>query len=124
MTTHTVGDVSEFEEGKGKRVVVGTIPIAIFNIDGTFYGIVDNCPHKNLPLHPAGHDRYVSPELEERGIEFDPKGFVDREKCSVRCPWHQWEWDLQTGENHRPKTDDRVPTFDVTVTDGKVQVEI
>lgn len=124
MTTHTVGKVDEFEEGKGKRVVVEDIPIAIFNLEGEFYGVVDNCPHKNLPLHPAGHERYVSPELKDAGVDFDPKGFVDTENCSVRCPWHQWEWDLKTGENLRPETKDRVPTFDVTVEGDEVRVEI
>lgn len=124
MTSHNIGSVDDFEEGKGKRVVVEDIPIAIFNVDGEFYGVVDNCPHKNLPLHPAGHERFMGPSLADSGIKFGPKGFVDEENCSVRCPWHQWEWDLETGENRRPKTKDRIPTFEVTVEDGTVSVEI
>lgn len=124
MTTHKVGSVDEFEEGKGTRVVVEDIPIAVFKIDGEFYGVVDNCPHKNLPLHPAGHDRFQGKSLAELDIEFGPKGFVDEENCTVRCPWHQWEWDLKTGKNLRPKTRDIVPTFEVTVNDGQVHVEV
>lgn len=124
MTTHTVGSVDDFEEGKGKRVVVEDIPIAIFNLDGEYYGVVDNCPHKNLPLHPAGHERFKGSSLADLDVDFGPKGFVDEENCSIRCPWHQWEWDLKTGKNLRPETNDMVPTFEVTVTDGQVQVEL
>ena len=37
----------------------------------------------------------------------------------VRCPWHNWEFDVTTGQNLAdPKR--RVRTYDVDVDDGKV----
>ncbi len=37
----------------------------------------------------------------------------------LRCPWHQWEYDITTGQNvadpHK-----RVRTYQVDVTDGEV----
>ena len=37
----------------------------------------------------------------------------------ARCPWHQWEFDITTGENVAdPKK--RVRTYEVDVADGQV----
>jgi nitrite reductase/ring-hydroxylating ferredoxin subunit len=42
-----------------------------------------------------------------------------REGTILRCPWHQWEYDITTGQNvadpHK-----RVRTYQVDVTDGEV----
>lgn len=124
MTKHIIGTIEEFEEGEGTRVEVEGIPIAVFNLNGEFFGIADNCPHKNLPLHKAGHDRYLSSDIDPEDAPAGIKGKLDGEKCTVQCPWHQWEWDLKTGENLRPETRDRVPTYQVEVDGENVVLEL
>ena len=50
--------------------------LALFNVDGRYYAIDTECPHRGGPM-----------------AEGDVDGFV------VSCPWHAWRWDLRTGAN-------------------------
>jgi nitrite reductase/ring-hydroxylating ferredoxin subunit len=44
-----------------------------------------------------------------------------REGTILRCPWHQWEFDVTTGQN-LANPGKRVRTYEVEVADGKVYV--
>lgn len=106
-----VGTVDDIDPGKGMGVTVDGIEIAVFNVDGEFYAISNRCAHQQAPLCKAG-ERKIHAEhcwTEERGG-------LDTDAGSVYCPWHLWEWDLETGRN--PITDKRIGTFDVKV-DGE-----
>lgn len=132
MATHEIGTLADFPEGRGRRVTVDGIELAVFNLDGELYGIQNRCPHKRLPLHVAGHERYQSRTLLEAGYgtpdaekypDEDVRGGFDREKPSVFCPWHFLEFDLATGEN--PVRGVGVATYEITVADdGTVAVTL
>lgn len=122
MATHEIGTIEDFPEGKGTPVTVSGIQIAVFHVDGEIYAIGDNCPHKNLPLHPAGESRYISEEVKEKYGGDATRGDVDGETPSVRCPWHYMEWNLESGCNEA--TGMCIPTYDVSVDDGTVLVDI
>jgi nitrite reductase (NADH) small subunit len=62
--------------GSGKTVDLKGKPVALFNVDGTFYAISDTCAHRGGPLGEG--------ELEGR---------------IVTCPWHGWRYDVTTGTN-------------------------
>lgn len=118
MTTYTIGKRSEFPEGQGTRVVVDGRDIAVFNIDGEFFAVQNNCPHKNLPLHLVGHEPVKSEKVAsdgaKRGGTFDG--------CKINCPWHQAEWDLETG--HSPQVKKRIPRYDIEVEDDTVRIHM
>lgn len=111
MGRHRIGTVEDFPAERGRRVFVEDREIAVFRIDGEFYAIHNVCTHKNLPLHHAGEPRRPNSVIEEgaRGV----KGRVNAEDCTINCPWHLLEWDLETGYN--AATDTSIPTYDVTV---------
>lgn len=95
-------DVAALPPGKGETVLLAGKRIAIFNVDGQFYALDDDCPHRGGPLGP---------------------GWVAAEKCTVACPLHGWEFDLRTGAcltvPARP-----VRTYPVRVVDGKIEVAV
>jgi len=105
MSEHHIGPIDDFPEGKGTEVTVNGISIAVFNVGGTLKAVHNNCPHKQLPLHLAGHSEY--------GVK---RGAVEEENCSIQCPWHNLEFNLDTG--HNPVLDQRIPTYEVDVRDG------
>ncbi len=72
---HKVAKTSEIAEGKGICVGVGAENIAIFNVDGSFHAIADECSHEDGPLS----------EGEMEGFE-------------VECPWHLARFDVRTGK--------------------------
>lgn len=71
-----VADTSDVPAGEGKVVEVDGKRIALFNVEGTFHAIDDECPHQGGPLS---------------------EGEVDG--CIVTCPWHAWMYDVTTGVN-------------------------
>lgn len=63
------------KEGEGNTFKAGDVPVACFRKGGQVYVIDDECAHENGPLG-EGH-------LE---------GFV------VVCPYHDWRYDIRTGD--------------------------
>ena len=94
----TVGNVIDFEEGRGKAVPVEGRMVAVFRRGEKWFAIDDLCPHMGASL-AEGH-------LEDN---------------TVTCPWHAWRFCIADGtweDNPRLKVD----TFEVRVVGDEVQV--
>jgi len=92
--------VAEVPPGTAREVAVGGKPVALFNVDGTFYATSNLCLHRGGPL---GQGLLQGPE--------------------VMCPWHAWSWNVTTGENAANGTL-KIPTYEVKVEDGQVFVKL
>jgi 3-phenylpropionate/trans-cinnamate dioxygenase ferredoxin subunit len=57
--------------------------------NGSLYGIRNRCPHHGGPLCLG--------RVGER-VEGDPGVYALSGRRTLRCPWHGWEFDLETGE--------------------------
>lgn len=112
-----VAAVEDIPSGDGMGVDVNGIEIAVFNADGEFYAIANRCAHQQAPLCKAG-DRKINAEH----TWTDTRGGLNEDACTVSCPWHLWEWDLETGEHEA--SGKRIGTFDVTVSEGDVYVRL
>jgi 3-phenylpropionate/trans-cinnamate dioxygenase ferredoxin subunit len=91
--------------------MVGRRAVAVFNAGGRLFALRDVCPHQGAPLSSGT----VLGELTARGpgeYEYDPE-------CRfVRCPWHGWEYSLETGQSSYDPEHDRVRAYAVTVERG------
>jgi thiamine pyrophosphate-dependent acetolactate synthase large subunit-like protein/nitrite reductase/ring-hydroxylating ferredoxin subunit len=76
---YRVADADELLAGRVKTVTAGTVSLALTNIDGKFTAMDNRCPHQGGPLG-------------EGSIEIGTDG-----QCWLRCPWHGWDFDPQTG---------------------------
>jgi nitrite reductase/ring-hydroxylating ferredoxin subunit len=111
MARHVVGTLEDFPPDSRRRVEVGRRAIAIFNAGGRIYAVRDVCPHQGAPLsHGVVLGRVLSSAPGEYEYEPDCK--------YVRCPWHGWEYSLETGESSYDPAHDRVRAYDVTVESG------
>jgi 3-phenylpropionate/trans-cinnamate dioxygenase ferredoxin subunit len=113
MNRYVVAKVEDLPPGERKIVAVGGAGgIAVFNVGGAFYAIRNLCPHRGGPLG-CGRLRphVVAPHVYEVAHE--------REGEILKCPWHNWEFDLKTGcALYDARM--RVKTYQVTVEDGNV----
>ena len=50
MTRHVIAPVSELPPGTRKFLAIDDRPIAIFNIKGEFFGLLNRCPHQGAAL--------------------------------------------------------------------------
>src|SRR5262245_36787752 len=95
-----IASVSDVPEGEGRAFEVGSRSVAVFNVDGRFYAIDNECPHRGGPLG-----------------EGDLIGTV------VSCPWHAWRWDVTTGANvNNPAV--KIACIPVVVADGDILLEV
>jgi 3-phenylpropionate/trans-cinnamate dioxygenase ferredoxin subunit len=87
---HAVAKTSELTPGTRKIVEIEHREIGIFNVKGEFFAIRNICPHRTGPIC-KGRTRplVVSDGVLSIGYE--------RENEILKCPWHQWEFDLRTG---------------------------
>jgi nitrite reductase/ring-hydroxylating ferredoxin subunit len=106
----------ELPPGSMKLVPIGKFGVGVFNVDGTYKGLTNYCPHEGGPLC-AGNIRGTTETCSDSpaGLRWIRDGEI------VRCPWHQWEFDIATGETlSSPKRGIR--TYAVEVVDGLVMV--
>ena len=88
-----VGRPDDVPEGGSILVTVGRREIGIYRVGGQFYGLLNRCPHLGGPLC-AGQivTDIVSP------VPGDVRSAPGR--TFVTCPWHNWEFDIRTGQSY------------------------
>ena len=86
---HVVAQVTDISPGHRIVVNVKGREIGVFNIDGQYHGIRNICPHRSGPICLGR----LRPNVEWDGQEF----VYNRENEILKCPWHNWEFDVKTG---------------------------
>ncbi|HTE61802.1 MAG TPA: Rieske (2Fe-2S) protein [Solirubrobacteraceae bacterium] len=108
MAKHVIARVDEIPEGGRLIVEVGGRSIGIFNVDGRFYALLNRCPHQGAKLCRGS----VIGRVEADG----PGNLTyDGTRRMVQCPWHGWEYDIETGQSFFDST---VRPYPVGVEDG------
>ena len=97
----TVTRVEDLGPGQIEVFEVGEEYIAVANVDGQFCAFADVCTHDDGPL-----------------VEGDLEGQV------VRCPRHGARFDVCTGQALSLPAVVPLPTFEVRVVNGEVQVRL
>jgi len=87
---HVVATAAELPPGARKIVTVNGHEIGVFHVGSAYYALLNYCPHRAGPLC-KGRLRPLVLADEVRQIEYT------REDEILKCPWHQWEFDLKTG---------------------------
>lgn len=116
MSKHVVATVAEIPPGGRKLVTVRGRPIAIFNLKGEFYGLLNRCPHQGGPMcEGVITGRIEAPTPGE--YRYTPEAEI------VRCPWHGWEFDIRTGQSRCDPKKVNLRYYPVEVTPGQRVVE-
>lgn len=109
-----VAKVDEISPGKHKIISIGKKTIGIFNVNGNISAILNVCPHE---LGPICQGKVSGTTLPSQPGEYN----WGREGEIIFCPWHGWEFDLQTGAC---LTDSRVRLriFPTSIEDGVIYI--
>ena len=116
MSKHVVARAADIPPGGRKLVTVRGRPIAVFNLGGTFYGLLNRCPHQGGPMCEG-----VLTGL----IEADTPGTYRYSRVGevLRCPWHGWEFDIRTGQSWCEPGKVALRNYSVEVAPGQLVVE-
>ncbi len=108
MARHVIAPVDELPPGTRKFLTIDARPIAIFNIKGEFFGLLNRCPHQGAALCEG--------PLIGLAQSTDPGEII-------RCPWHGWEFDIRTGQSYCDPRRFRAKAYPVNVEPGAVVVK-
>ena len=94
-------EASDVQPGTAKRIVVGRLVLAAFNLDGEFYVTDDTCTH---------------------GFASLSEGIIDGD--IVECPWHGGTFDIRSGAPRDPPCTVPLNTYRAVVKDGAVWIDL
>lgn len=113
---HVVARADDFPVGSRKIMRLGGREIGVFHTSAGLYALRNSCPHQAAPLCLGVVTGTTLPSMPGEYI-WGMEGQV------LRCPWHGWEFDLQTGLGlYDPYKHERVATYEVKIEDGEVIV--
>ncbi len=116
MTRHVVARAAELQPGTRKLVTVEGRGIVVLNIKGELFALSNTCPHKGASLCNGlltGLVRSTKPGE----YQYERAGEI------LRCPWHQWEFDVRTGRSYCDPRRLRLMQFPIAVEPGASVVE-
>jgi 3-phenylpropionate/trans-cinnamate dioxygenase ferredoxin subunit len=87
-----VAPLSSFPDGERRIVEVGGRSIGVFRVGNRFYGIRNRCPHQGGPLC-LGH------VLGDAIADAPGHATISTDPLRIACPWHGWEYDLDSGQS-------------------------
>jgi len=99
MKEYLLGKIADLPEGKGRAFVAGTKTVAVFRSNGKIYAVANRCIHKGASLCD---------------------GALSNDGKVLRCPWHNWPFDLETG-GHCLDPSERLRTYQVKI-DGDAAI--
>jgi nitrite reductase/ring-hydroxylating ferredoxin subunit len=92
MSKHVIAAVSQLPPGTRRLVTIKGRPVAVFNLDGDFFALINRCPHQGASLCEGEVTGLVT---SEKPGEYR----ISRPGEIIRCPWHGWEFDIRTGQS-------------------------
>ncbi len=108
-----VARADEIPPGRTRFRLVGPRPLILANLEGRIFALHGICPHQGNPLEGA----HLWDNL-------------------LTCPWHNFQYDVRSGENYYPKNvypEDvpelrrqlrPLPTYPVEIREGDVWVDL
>ena len=115
---HKVGQVSDIPEEGGLSIDIAGRPIGVFKVGHKIYAIKNLCPHKRAPLARGTVEGTMLPTPCAGEYRFGMEGQV------LKCPWHGWEFDIETGNCLVGVSDSRVKTYPVSIREGDVYIDV
>ncbi|WP_102264452.1 Rieske (2Fe-2S) protein [Mesobacillus jeotgali] len=115
---YTVCKAEELKTGQMKAFTVDRKSIVVIRSqNGEVYALRNVCPHKGPALSDGS--------LDGTCLASEP-GEYNLEKVGevLKCPWHNWEFDIKTGCSLFDPENVRVKTFDVLEEEGTVFVQV
>jgi len=117
---YVVGNLDELPPGTMKLVPVGKFGVGVYNVGGQLFALTNYCPHRGGPLCQGQVIGWAEQGERPWEIRWTRHGEI------LRCPWHQWEFEIKSGsaviyqESKRPYS---IRMYPVKVEGGEVVLE-
>jgi nitrite reductase/ring-hydroxylating ferredoxin subunit len=99
---------SELQPGERRIETLGGFSVGVFNVDGEYHAMKNDCPHQRAPLCEG---KLTGTNTSDTPGEYN----WERDGQIVTCPWHGWEFDVTTGESVFNPHNVKAKTFEATI---------
>jgi len=110
---HFVALLADLPLHRIHRVQVDGRDVGIIRTADGVHAIGNRCPHQGAPMCLG---RVTGTMVASAADEY----VYDRDGLVVQCPWHAYEFHIDTGRSVGGVVRGRVPVFTATVRDGRV----
>ena len=110
-----VGSLSELPVGERRLIEANGKSIGVFNTGKQVVAVLNICPHAYAPVCRG---KVGGTTLPSKAGEF----VWGRENEILRCPWHGWEFDLNSGQCLTDRR--KLKRFPVQIRDDEIYVEV
>lgn len=115
--TIDVGPLTEIPEGEFVITEIAGRQIGFIRRGDKVHAVRNICPHKTAPICKGVINGTMLPS--------DPGEFIfGLEGEVLQCPWHGWQFSLETGEVLFTGARNRLRLYNTSVTDGRVHVHL
>ncbi|WP_256290924.1 Rieske (2Fe-2S) protein [Halobellus inordinatus] len=121
MGEHVIGTTDEIDEGERVIVQLEGREVAVFNREGSYFAYLNWCTHQGGPICggplTGTNEACFDKDTLETTFNWTREGEI------LNCPWHGWEFDIESGECLSRQGSDLL-SFPVTVDDDEIIVEL
>ena len=110
-----VGPLNELPVGERRLLQANGKSIGVFNTGKQVVAVLNICPHAYAPVCRG---KVGGTTLPSKAGEF----VWGRENEILRCPWHGWEYDLNSGQCLTDRR--KLKRFPVQIRDDEIYVEV
>jgi nitrite reductase/ring-hydroxylating ferredoxin subunit len=116
-----VGRADAFSDPGRKVVEVGGAEVGVFHRNGRFTAFENVCPHMGGPVCQG---KIIARVSERIAADKTSLGFAfSKDQLNIVCPWHGYEFDIQTGA-HQGNPRMRLRPVPVEVVAGEVVITL
>lgn len=116
-TRHAVCRLDQLPPGKRIITTIKGRSIVVLHTSNGLFAIRNVCPHQGAELGLGTVGNTMVPSQPHQYVA----GAAD---TILRCPWHGWEFSIDTGRSIFDPSHVRVKAYTVAVEDGTVIVEV
>ena len=117
MSDHDAGTVAGFEIGALKQVEVGGRRMVLGRNQAGYFALANTCQHQGSRLSEG---TLIGTAIADAAgkIEYGREGMI------LRCPWHGWEFDVDSGRSLCEPERRQVAAYAVREEDGRLLVTV
>ncbi len=110
------GAEADFEHGVPRMVTIAGKEVGVIRWGDRYFAVRNHCPDQGGPLCAGPVRSLLAAGPADEHVQLS----LDEDRPVIACPWHHYEFDLQTG--HEVRGGRRAITYRVDVDEGRVHV--
>jgi nitrite reductase/ring-hydroxylating ferredoxin subunit len=116
----TLGALSDMADGEHRVFAIDTVEVGVFRIGDRLFAYENTCPHAGGPVCQGKIfnrvEELLTSEKKSLGLRFSTRR-------NIVCPWHGYEFDIETGV-HPGNRAVRLKPVKVDVREGQIFVSL